>query len=329
MTPTPATPAAVREGGSGSPLAAKLEATHNAALNRPFRILAFDWDGTAVTSRSQPTADLRERTERLAALGVWCVVITGTHFGNIDGQYFRHLSPPAKQHHLACTNRGSEVYGFHRSGASRVLHRREATDAENQAMDAIAIAIRDELRQRHGLDTEIVFDRLNRRKLDLIPLPEWADPPKARIAQLLAAVNQRLDAADIVGGIQHIMDRVTELAGRHGIRLCLTTDVKHVELGLTDKADSTRYIVERLATPHGIAPADILVAGDEFGPIDGFEGSDFKTFTIVGAAYVSVGAEPNGVPAGVMHLGGGPPAFLRLLDHQIHLHSQAPQAAKE
>ena len=33
--------------------------------------------------------------------------------------------------------------------------------------------------------------RLNRRKIDLIPLPEWADPPKAQIDELLAAVEAR------------------------------------------------------------------------------------------------------------------------------------------
>jgi hypothetical protein len=293
------------------------------ALDRPFRILAFDWDGTAVPDRQAPTDDLRLRTERLAVLRVWCVVITGTNFGNIDRQYFQFLPPAARQFHIACTNRGSEVYGFGPDGAAVVLERREATAAENEAMDTVAVAIRDELRHRHGLETDIVFDRMNRRKLDLIPLPEWADPPKARIGDLLAAVKRRLADCGVAGGIQAILDRVAELGEQHQIRLCLTTDVKHVEFGLTDKSDSTRYVAESLAAEHGIAREDILVAGDEFGPIDGFEGSDFKTFTIPGASYVSVGKEPNGVPEGVLHLGGGAPAFLELLDRQIHLHEEA------
>ena len=46
---------------------------------------------------------------------------------------------------------------------------------------------------------EIVSDRLNRRKIDLIPEPEWADPPKARIDELLAAVESRLSAAGLDG----------------------------------------------------------------------------------------------------------------------------------
>ncbi len=270
--------------------------------------------------RRAPTDALRRRTERLPRLGVWCVVITGTHLGNIDEQYFRFLSPEAKQRHLACTNRGSEVYGFAPDGRPVVRQRRVATVAENRAMDAVAVEVRAELRRRYGLQTRVVFDRMNRRKLDLIPLPEWADPPKARIGDLLDAVTARLDRCGVAGGIQSIMDRVAERGAAHGVDLRLTTDVKHVEFGLTDKRDSTRYIVRRLAEPAGIPPRAILVAGDEFGPIDGFEGSDRKTFTIDGAAYVSVGQEPNGVPEGVVHLGGGAPMFLRLLDRQIHLH---------
>ena len=41
---------------------------------------------------------------------------------------------------------------------------------------------------RHGLTAEVVSRRLNRRKIDLIPEREWADPPKAQISNLFAAV---------------------------------------------------------------------------------------------------------------------------------------------
>lgn len=300
-----------------------LETGKPSALDRPYRILAFDWDGTAVASRKHPTDDLRRRTERLAHLGVWLVAITGTNFDNLNRQYFEHLSPGAKAYHLACVNRGSEVFGFDEQGDPQVLYRRVATDEENRLMDEIAIRIRDELKREYGLETAIVFDRLNRRKLDLIPLPEWADPPKERIGELLVAVKARLAGAGVAGGIRQIMDRVAELAARHGIPLRLTTDVKHVEFGLTDKSDSVTYVAERLARPLGIRPEEILVLGDEFGPIDGFEGSDYKTFTLPGATYVSVGREPNGVPEGVLHIGGGVPAFLSILDDQIRLHEGA------
>ena len=91
------------------------------ALGRPFRILAFDWDGTAVASRKHPTHELRARTERLARLGVWCVVITGTHFGNIDRQYFRHVSRAAS---ILADRRSCGV-----SAVSVLTHRRSKRDS--------------------------------------------------------------------------------------------------------------------------------------------------------------------------------------------------------
>ena len=82
--------------------------------------------------------------------------------------------------------------------------------------------------------------RLNRRKIDLIPLPEWSDPPKAEIDRLLAAVEQRLRDAGIAG-----LAEVAALAADVGREAGLadprvTSDAKHVEIGLTDKSDSAR-----------------------------------------------------------------------------------------
>lgn len=288
-------------------------------LNHRYRILAFDWDGTAVESRRHPTDELRERTEQLAEMGVWLAVITGTNFDNLLRQYFHLLSPAAKRFHIACVNRGSEVFGFDSKGHPETLHRRTATSHENHLMDDILRVIQAELKDRFSLESGVVFNRVNRRKLDLIPLPEWAEPPKERIGELLEAVKNRIRKAGIPGGIRTIMDRVEELAQDRGIALKLTTDVKHVEFGLTDKSDSVAYVAEELARPREIPLSDILILGDEFGPIDGFEGSDFKTFTLPEAAYVSVGKEPNGVPEGVIHVVGGVPAFLAILDHQIAL----------
>ena len=45
----------------------------------------------------------------------------------------------------------------------------------------------------------MVSGRLNRRKIDLIPIPAWADPKKADIALLADAVTARLAAAGLAG----------------------------------------------------------------------------------------------------------------------------------
>ena len=97
----------------------------------------------------------------------------------------------------------------------------------------------------------------------------------------------------------------------------ITSDVKHVEIGLTDKSDSARWAARWLAE-RGITGRLILVGGDEFGPVGDVPGSDSYLLVpeLARAIVVSVGVEP-GVPPGVVHAAGGPAQFLGLLDAQL------------
>ncbi len=291
-------------------------------LKREFRIIAFDWDGTAVRSRKHPVDDILDRLEELLSHGIIVVIITGTHFDNVDSQFTRKVNPRLRKGLYACVNRGSEVFGFDEDGGAVVLHRRTATDEENGKMDAISHELMSLASERYGLETQIIFNRFNRRKWDIIPLPKWADPPKERIDELLVATQSRLHDHGIEGGIQELIDLLEEKCREHEIELRVTTDVKHLEFGLTDKADSVRFILDGIAAKRGIANEDILFLGDEFGPIGSFEGSDFKMFSenASGATYISVGKEPNGVPEGVLYYGKGTGGFKEIIDAQIALH---------
>ncbi len=282
-----------------------------------YRLIAFDWDGTAVTSRAERPDALAAVMEDLLSAGVTLVVITGTNAKNVSGQVAPLLSVAARQRLFLMVNRGSEVYAYDTAGELEQLWLRTATAAEEAALDRVANGVRDHLAADDGLEVGIIRDRLNRRKIDLIPTAEWADPPKDRIGELLDAVNERLAAAP--GGIGAVIELTRRLSQQEGLPDArITTDVKHIEVGLTDKSDSIAYLVRRLAPVRAIHPQEILIAGDEFGPIAGFEGSDYRMVTrlAAGATIVSVGREPNGVPAGVIRLGGGPAEFLRVLEGQ-------------
>jgi len=50
----------------------------------------------------------------------------------------------------------------------------------------------------------------------------------------------------------------------------VTSDAKHVEIGLTDKSDSARAVVEQLWAD-GIAPELVVIGGDEFGELGGLQ----------------------------------------------------------
>lgn len=258
---------------------------------------------------------VRELVEEACALGMHIAVVSGTHVGNIDGQLGARPDGPGSLHLLL--NRGSEVYRVDSKGV-QLLERRSATAKEDAALSAAAELTVKRLGER-GLAAKVVSERLNRRKIDLIPEPEWAEPPKARIGELLAAVEARLRAC----GIESLREAVAIAEGaasEAGLSCArVTSDAKHVEIGLTDKSDSASWFFAELWR-RGIGPRLVLLAGDEMGPLGGVSGSDSRLLSPAAAeraTAVSVGIEPAGVPSGVTFLGGGPSSLAGLLAAQI------------
>ena len=100
------------------------------------------------------------------------------------------------------------------------------------------------------------------------------DRAKARIGELLAAVERRLASCGF-GGLAEVVD----LAGRAAVTAGLvsarvTGDAEHaVEIGLTDKSDAARSIAAGLWRL-GVGAGQVLVLGDEFGALGEVPGSD-------------------------------------------------------
>jgi len=283
-------------------------------VRRRFEAIAFDWDGTAVPDRTADAERVRSLVEALCAAGLDLMIVSGTHVRNVDGQLGARPNGPGQLHLLL--NRGSEVFRVDRRGP-HLVERRSATAEENLALNVAAQLTIERLAAR-GLRAEVVSRRLNRRKIDLIPEPAWADPPKAQIAELLEAVEQRLAAAGL-GGLPEVVTLAETAAREAGLAdPRVTSDAKHVEIGLTDKADSGRWIFSTLDRL-GIPAESVLVAGDEFGPLGGVQGSDSLMLVpaSMGAVAATVGREPEGVPEGVLALGGGPQTFLAILEDQL------------
>jgi trehalose/maltose hydrolase-like predicted phosphorylase len=267
-----------------------------------------------VPDRASDASRLRAVIEGLSAAAFDVVVITGTHVENVDGQLRARPRGPGRL--LLCVNRGSEVFECAQSGPI-LLHRREATTEENEQLDRAAALTVERLGGR-GLEATIVAQRLNRRKVDLIPLPEWADPPKARIADLLAAVEDRLRATGI-GSLAEVVIIAEAAATDAGLPAArISSDGKYVEIGLTDKSDAARWTFADL-WEHGISAADVLVAGDEFGQLGGVPGSDSLILVpeATGSLPMTVGAEPFGTPLGVLSLPGGPARAIEVLEDQL------------
>jgi hypothetical protein len=256
---------------------------------------------------------MRSLVETLCSSGFDVGIVSGTHVDNVDGPLGARPTGPGVLH--LCLNRGSEVYVVGSEGPE-LVHRRVASPEEDEALTEAAGATVARLAE-HGLRAEVVANRLNRRKIDLIPEPKWADPPKARIGELLSAVEARLLASGLAGldDVAALATKAARDAGLDDPRV--TSDVKHMEIGLTDKSDSARWLFDELQR-RGIGPHAVLVGGDEFGEIAGLPGSD--SFMLVSeaaaATAVSVGVEPGGLPPPVVGLAGGPDAFADLLEDQ-------------
>lgn len=282
--------------------------------DRTFAALIFDWDGTAVPDRGADASDVRDRIEALCAGGVHVFVVSGTHVGNVDGQLKARPEGAGRLH--LCLNRGSEVFAVDRDGPALVW-RRTATAGEDAALDRAA-ALTVEAYAELGLEAEIVSQRLNRRKIDIIPAPEWADPPKASIDKLLLAVTRRLQGTGVATLTNAVRIAVTKAFDAGIAAPRVTSDVKHIEIGLTDKTESAQWAAAWLAE-RGITGGLVLVGGDEFGPLGGVVGSDSKMIVpeLARAVVISVGVEPEGVPCGVLHRAGGPEGFNAILDRQL------------
>jgi trehalose/maltose hydrolase-like predicted phosphorylase/hydroxymethylpyrimidine pyrophosphatase-like HAD family hydrolase len=291
-----------------------------------FRLVVFDWDGTAVTDRQEDARPLREAMLAAADKGVTFVIVTGTSITNVARQLAFAEHPPAAGQVYALTNRGSEAFAFDERGQPTLLWRRESTTDESRRLDAIAAGVKAALETRTHQRIDVIANRLNRRKIDLIPEPAWANPPKARLGELLAAVNDRFRAAGVVDGLDLALGIARQQAIAEGLpHAHISSDAKHVEVGLTNKGDAMAWVLEHLAPALGVTLQEILVAGDEFGPLGSAGGSDAEMSLpqAIGASFVSVGVEPAGLPAGVLPMPGGPATFLRLL-HEI---AERPQAA--
>lgn len=86
------------------------------ALCRPFRVLVFDWEGTAVTGPDADTSVLRSRVDRLLGAGVPVVVRAQASREHLDRRLADGLAGARKRHLYLATERGVEVWGFNGRG---------------------------------------------------------------------------------------------------------------------------------------------------------------------------------------------------------------------
>lgn len=285
----------------------------NNILRSKYKLIIFDWDGTAVMSRNDNASEFIDTAQQLINKGIRLAVITGTKFENIDNQLTKHINTNKNLIHI-CTNRGSEVFSFDENGNKKCLYDRKISNKENELLDKIVVTTANKLKEISYADVDVIFNRKNRRKIDL--LPEWKSPKKNEFNELLVRVEEKLDSSGLAGGLRKAYSLLEQTAKSYGFTQAkITSDIKHLEIGITDKNDSINWLYTNVIKANLISDNYILIAGDEFGDIGGFSGSDYKMVLPdkKDITYISVGIEPNGVPEPIIYLGGGPERFNEIL----------------
>jgi len=289
-------------------------------FSTPYKLIVFDWDGTAVENRQVDASEVTGLLRCLIERDVIIAIITGTNVHNVMAQIQDITSSSGLKNLYILTNRGSEVYGFDEDKKLVLIYERHATKQEKHLLDDISIKTRNAITSISNTNINIVFNRMNRRKIDLIP--EWENPQKNEIDKLLFETEKNLTENGFSGGMKEAYEILKIHARAADFNQAkITSDVKHLEIGLTDKSDSMRWIMENIASKKKIKENEILVGGDEFGTVAGFEGSDSKMILdgYPDITYISVGIEPEGVPEKVIHARGGPACFCRVLEMQLEL----------
>lgn len=290
-----------------------------ALLGRPFKVIVFDWEGAAMAGRRGDAALLACLAERLLRRGVWLVAVAEARLERLGRLLCHSLPPVVRRRLLLCTSGGSEIYGFDSQGRLRRRFHRLATPEEESKLSAIAEALRDYVAARTGLEVEVSHRWPLRRRIDLMPQPEWRDQPLS--GELLAAADEHLRSAGLAGGLEELGPYALRLAAQHGLpHVRVTSNARHIDLRLTDKGELAAWLRKELLAPERISPNDVLIVGFQFGSLAGLPGDDDALRPpLRGATAVSVGPEPTGVPESVLPLDGGPPRFYDLLAEQVWL----------
>jgi hypothetical protein len=141
--------------------------------------------------------------------------------------------------------------------------------------------------------------------------------------RLVAAVGRRVAALRAWGVDVTVISR----GGSVPVELLAARQVARGE----GSPEAMRGILAVLAR-RGVGSRLLLVVGSEFGAPGGSPGPDALLLVPEAAQVtaVSIGSEPDGVPAGVVHAGGGCRGLLALLDEQVRRHArQRVPAAKQ
>lgn len=289
-------------------------------MNKKYKAIFFDWDGTAVMSRRAPVEEAVGAMKPLLEKGIDLAIISGTTYENIAGGAIERFFTPEELEHLYLgLGRGAYNYTF-RKGKPFVFAHCIPEKEILEKIHRICFEIHMELKNRFDFNTDIVFSRPNYCKIDLMVDNNRGDNLFMQENEL-DLLKASLKEHGIEGGLQALIDLSREIAAGFGMEVAPTCDAKYLEVGISSKSNNVDTIFKVLQEENpGLTAQDCVFWGDEYVGIEkGIFGSDSFMYTELtkDADFFDVSNVNGERPAGVITLGGGIQTFLGFLREQI------------
>lgn len=285
---------------------------------KQYKAIFFDWDGTAVLSRSAPADEVAAAMKPLLQKGIKLIIVSGTTYDKIAGGNIERFFTEEELENLYLgLGRGAYNYCFEHG--KPVVFAHEIPDKDGLlAIHDICYDVHRELFACYGLKTDVVFTRPNYCKIDLMVENDRANALFMQESEL-DQLRETLKSHGITGGLQSLITLAEEKGNARGRKLCVTCDAKYLEAGVSDKSSNVNVILGKIMQENGISAEECSYWGDEYvGLEEGIFGSDsfMKTHLSERGDFFDVSKVPGKRPEGVKVLGGGVETFLEFLREQ-------------
>lgn len=290
-------------------------------MEKKYKAVFFDWDGTAVLSRKAPVEEIVGAMGPLLDQKVNLVIVSGTTMENIAGGKLETCFTKEQLAHLYL-GLGRGAFNYRYENGQELIFSDMLPDKKLLGdIHRICFDIHMELLEKYGLNTDIVFSRPNYCKIDLMVENQRGDNLFMQENEL-DMLKDCLKRHGVEGGLQGLLDISVAAGERYGITVKPTCDAKYLEVGISSKSDNVDRILEHLQSAYGICLEECSFWGDEYvGIEEGIYGSDsfMKTEKTEGGDFFDVSEVPGKRPEGVTKLGGGVEQFLGFLREQAKM----------
>lgn len=284
---------------------------------KKYKAIFFDWDGTAVMSRTAPVDEAVAVMKPLLAQGVKLIIVSGTTIENIaEGSLGKYFTGQELENLYLGLGRGAYNYVF-KNGKPHVFADRIPDRKLLSDIHRISFEIHMELKDKYDFDTDIVFSRPNYCKIDLMVNNHRGDQLFMQESELDLLKTSL--AQHGIAGLHALIGLAVEVGNRYNVKVVPTCDAKYLEVGISSKSDNVNIIYQKLKEDLEITPEECSFWGDEYvGIEEGIFGSDsfMQTEVTKRGDFYDVSEVSGRRPEGVVNVKGGVNTFLKFLSEQ-------------